>query len=139
MLLRSCTRGLVLLGAFVLLPPTFLRAGYEQPCFIDGCQSSTGQFTITAEPVGKITNHGPNQWNFVWCDKKTEKTRTFPAQGVSRGQVHGQLFIAPDGEAFALFNHVTLWYAGKSDMHGATKLWGEKPGYPDVYKRQLFR
>ena len=28
----------------------------------DGRQSSTGRFTITAEPVSKITNHGPNQW-----------------------------------------------------------------------------
>ena len=138
MLLRSCTRGLVLLGVLVLFPPTFLRAGYEQPCFIDGCQSSTGRFRITAEPVGKILNHGPNQWNFVWNDIKTGETRTFPAQGVSRGQAHGQLFIAPNGETFALFNHVSLWYADKSDMHGATKLWGEKAGYPKDIKHNAF-
>lgn len=110
---------------FVLLVvPSLARAGYELPSHIDGCRTADGRFTITAEPVGKATNHGPNQWSFVWKDAKTKEMRTFPAQGVSGGQVHGQLFIAPDGETFALFNHVTLWYPGKSDMHGASKLWG---------------
>jgi hypothetical protein len=53
------------------------------------------------------------------------------SQGVSaraasgqRGAVHslrchGQLFIAPDGETSAMFNHVTLWYADKSDTRVA--------------------
>lgn len=135
--LRTCIRGLTLLATVFFLPAS-LRAGYEQPCFIDGCQSSSGRFTIAAEPAGKILNHGPNQWTFVWSDKKTGETRKFPAQGISRGQIFAQLFIAPDGETFALFNHVTLWYADKSDMHGATKLWGEKAGYPKDIKQEAF-
>lgn len=113
-------------------------AGYELPSQIDGCRSVDGRFIITAEPIGKTTSHGPNQWSFVWKDTKTGETRTVPAQGVSGGQVHGQLFIAPDGETFALFNHVTLWYPGKSDMHGATKLWGDKAGSPRDIQHEAF-
>ncbi|MBM3829897.1 MAG: hypothetical protein FJ406_05105, partial [Verrucomicrobia bacterium] len=113
-------------------------AGYELPSQIDGCRSVDGRFLITAEPIGKTTSHGPNQWSFVWKDTKTGETRTVPAQGVSGGQVHGQLFIAPDGETFALFNHVTLWYPGKSDMHGATKLWGDKAGSPRDIQHEAF-
>lgn len=109
--------------------PLAARAGYEQPCHIDGCQSADGRFIITAEPVGKLTNHGPNQWRFIWKDTKEKKESAFPAKGVQGGQVHAQLFIAPDGETFALFNSVTLWTAGKSDMHGAAKLC-DQPGKP---------
>lgn len=117
------------------------RAGYEHPCHIDGCQSPDGRFVITAEPVGKLTNHGPNQWRFVWKDTKENKTDSFAARGVQGGQIHAQLFIAPDGETFALFNHVTLWTAGKSDMHGAAKLC-DQPGKPknrmdDHFSRRL--
>jgi gluconolactonase len=130
----------IIAGAFAAFtfPGGRARAGYEPPCFIDGCRSANGRFVITAEPVGKIANHGPNQWNFVWKDTQTKETRTFPAKGVSKGQVFGQLYLAPDGETFALFNHVTLWYDGKSDMHGATKLWGDKPGYPKDIKHEAF-
>lgn len=129
---------LALFAMMGCLAPGVVRAGYEMPCFIDGCQSVDGRFRITAEPVGKITNHGPNQWNFVWHDSKTNDTRKFPAKGVSGGQTHSQLFIAPDGETFALFNHVTLWYPGKSDMHGATQLWGDKPGTPKDIQHEAF-
>ncbi|MBL8796153.1 MAG: SMP-30/gluconolactonase/LRE family protein [Planctomycetia bacterium] len=124
-----------------LVPVASARAGYELPCHIDGCQSPDGRFVITAEPVGKLTNHGPNQWQFVWKDTKANKTEKFMARGVQGGQVHAQLFIAPDGETFALFNHVTLWTEGKSDMHGAGKLC-DQPGKPrnrmdDHFSRRL--
>jgi hypothetical protein len=129
--MTSISRAAVLtLAALAVFGGADSQAGYEPPCFIDGCQSANGRFVITAEPVGKIANHGPNQWNFVWKDTQTKETLTFPAKGVSKGQLFGQLYLAPDGEMFALFNHVMLWYDGKSDMHGATKLWGDKPGYP---------
>lgn len=128
-----------LLPCFILLIiPALARAGYELPSHMDGCRSADGRFVIAAEPVGKATNHGPNKWQFVWTDSKEKKTVRLDAQGVSGGQVHGQLFIAPDGETFALFNHVTLWYSSKSDMHGATKLWGDKPGYPKDIQHEAF-
>ncbi|MBM3982629.1 MAG: SMP-30/gluconolactonase/LRE family protein [Planctomycetes bacterium] len=114
----------------VLLAGQFpARAGYEQPCHIDGCRSADGRFVVTAEPIGKTTNHGPNKWQFVWRDTKENKTVRFDAKDVQGGQIHAHLFVAPDGETFALFNHTTLWTEGKSDMHGAQKLCGE-PGKP---------
>ena len=111
----------------ILAVPALARAGYEPPCHIDGCRSADGRFVVTAEPVGKVTNHGPNKWQFVWTDTKEKKTQRFDAKEVPGGQVFGHLFVAPDGETFALWTHVVLWTDGKSDMHGANKLWGE-PG-----------
>jgi hypothetical protein len=110
---------LILLVSLAMVPLA-AQAGYEQPCHIDGCQSSDGRFIITAEPVGK---------RFIWKDTKNNLESSCPARGVQGGQVHAQLFIAPDGETFALFNHVTLWTADKSDMHGAAKLC-DQPGKP---------
>jgi hypothetical protein len=102
-------------------------AGYEAPSFIDGCRTADGRFVVTAEPVGKTATHGPNQWRFVWKDTKADKTITSDAKEVSAGQVYGHLFVAPDGETFALFQHVTLWAKEKSNGHGAAKLTDE-PG-----------
>ena len=111
----------------LLAGPALAHAGYEPPCHIDGCRSAEGRFVVTAEPVGKVTNHGPNKWQFVWTDTKEKKTQRFDAKEVPGGQVFGHLFVAPDGETFALWTHVVLWTEGKSDMHGANKLWDE-PG-----------
>jgi hypothetical protein len=58
-----------------------VQAGYEPPCHIDGCRSADGRFVVTAEPVGKLTNHGPNQWQFVWTDTMAKKTVRFDARG----------------------------------------------------------
>ncbi|MFO0823914.1 MAG: SMP-30/gluconolactonase/LRE family protein [Gemmataceae bacterium] len=113
----------------LLLAPTVARAGYEPPCNIDGCRSIDGRFVVTAEPVGKLTNHGPNKWQYIWTDTKEKKTIRFDANEVSSGQVFGHLFVAPDGETFALWNHFVLWTEGKSDMHGAAKLC-DVPGKP---------
>lgn len=107
------------------------------PCHIDGCQSVDGRYTIIAEPVGRIANHGPNQWNFVWHDNRTSDTRKFPAKGVSGGQTHSQLFIAPDGKHSRSLITSTL-VSGKSDMHGATKLWGDRAGTPKDIQHEAF-
>ena len=112
-----------LLACFVLLAAGRTFGGYEAPCHIDGCQSADGRFVITAEMTqrGKTT-HGPNMWDFIWRDTAEDKTVRFAAQGVQQGQIYAQLFIAPDGETFALFNHVTLWEPEKSHMHGPKDL-----------------
>lgn len=103
------------------------KAGYEAPAYIDGCRSMGGEFEITAEIVerGK-TSHGPNKWNYVWKNLKTGEASTFPAQGLQGGQIYGQLFLAPDGETFALWNHVTMFWPEKSHMHAS--------GHGDVVK-----
>lgn len=99
------------------------RAGYEQPNYIDGCQSIDGRYVVTAECVERSkTVHGPNKWKFHWKDTKENKSRSFDPVGVQSGQVYGQLFISPDGERIALFNHFTLWCSPKSNMHGPPDL-----------------
>ncbi len=114
------TLSLLILGACLISPA---HAGYEAPPHIDGCQSMDGRFVITAEMThrGK-TSHGPHKWDFVYRDTQKDITTRFPAGGIQGGQIYAQLFMAPDGETFALFNHVTLWEPEKSHMHGPKDL-----------------
>jgi len=102
----------------VICYATLANAGYEQPAYIDGCQSIDGRFVITAkQTVRGKTVHGPHKWDFVWKDIKTDETRRFSAQGIQGGQVYAQLFMAPDGETFALWNHITQYWPEKSHLH----------------------
>jgi len=104
-------------------------AGYEQPAYIDGCRSQNGRFEVTAKQVARgKTSHGPHKWHIVWKDLKTGETKEFPARGVQGGQIYGQLFIAPDGETCALWNHVTMFWKDKSHMHASS--------HGDVVKRE---
>lgn len=125
----------VLLAAILVGAP--LRAGYEMPSYVDGCRSADGRFEITARQVLKgKSSHGPHKWNYVWKNLQTGKTEEFPAQGLQGGQVRGHLFIAPDGETFALWNHITMWWEEKSHMHAHGHKDVLKKGHPD---RDAFR
>jgi len=112
-------------------------AGHESPSYIDGCQSVDGRFVVTAEltidPGPKAAVHGPFDWVFVWKDTKEDKTVKISAQGLQKAQIYAQMYIAPDGETFALFNHVTD-ACEKSLMHGPRDMraaWEGKTGFPD--------
>lgn len=100
-----------------------VHAGYEQPNFIVGCRSSNGRYEITAQQTkaGKGV-HGPNAWEFTWRDTKSGETRTYPARELQGGQVYANLYIAPDGETFGLWNHVTMFWPEKSASHASGKL-----------------
>lgn len=131
----------------IIAIPLIAPAGYEQPSFIDGGQSMDGRFVVTAAqvvdpkagtkggPAKPLAAHGPFQWEFTWKDTKTGDTKTFSAKGVQGGQVYAHLFVAPDGETFALWNHITLWHPEKSHGHGADVLKGDKPGAIPTEKR----
>ena len=119
---------------------TSAYAGYAADSYIDGCQSLDGRYVVTAELVEGKQLRGPFKWKFVWKDTKTGKTIESDAQGVQGGQVYAQLFLAPDGETFALFNHVIMWWPGESADHAHEKLpkdrenpaWREQ----DVFKKR---
>lgn len=100
---------------------SLVYAGYEQPVYIDGCRSMDGRFEISAKLVqrGK-TSHGPNKWRYVWKDLQKNEVVEFDAQGIQGGQIRGQLFIAPDGETFAIWNHITMFWKDKSHMHASS-------------------
>ncbi len=120
--------------------PLLAPAGYGPPSSIDGCQSMDGRFVVTAAvvvdpkagtkggPPKPNLNDGPLKWEFTWKDTKTGESKTYPAQGVQAGNVSAQLFMAPDGETFALYNHVTVWSPGKSERLGASVIKGDTPG-----------
>ena len=120
------------------------HAGYEQPAYIDGCQSVDGRYVITAEQTvrGKSV-HGPHKWDFIWTDTKTGETIRVPAQGIQGGQIYAQLFIAPDGETFALWNHITQYWPDKSHMHShdvlpkREEMGEEKYRALDIHKKRL--
>ena len=134
----------ILLFFYFALRVTAAHAGYEQPTYIDGCQSIDGRFVITAEQIvrGK-TVHGPHKWGFVWKDTKTGETKRFPAHGIQGGQIYAQLFIAPDGETFALWNHITQYWPEKSHMHShdvlpkREEMGEEKYRGLDIHKKRL--
>ena len=60
-------------ATLILFTGSFVHAGYEQPAYIDGCQSTDGRFVITAEQTlrGK-TVHGPHKWEFIWKDTNSD-------------------------------------------------------------------
>lgn len=122
--------------SFITLLTLFLTAslsfaGYSQPSYIDGGQSMDGRYIVTASqvidpkagtkggPAKPNPASGPFEWEFTWKDTKSNISKTFPAKGVQKGQIYAHLFVAPDGETFALFNGIILWEGtGKSDDHG---------------------
>ena len=76
---------------------------------------------VTAKLVEKgKSSHGPNKWHFVWKDIGDGTAKEFPARGLQGGQVYGQLFVAPDGETFAFWNHITMFWEEKSHMHASS-------------------
>lgn len=108
-------------AALVAISAGGLQAGYEQPSYIDGCRSANGRYEITAELLEKgKTSHGPHRWQFVWKDLQENRRVELPATGIQGGQIYGQLFIAPNGETFALWNHQTMFWAEKSHMHASS-------------------
>ncbi len=128
------TLKLIVVISFLTLAAGIARAGYEAPVFIDGCQTADGRYVITAETTLKgKTAHGPNKWQFIWKDTKENVTKIIEPQGLQAGAMYGHLFLAPDGETFALWNHVTLWSSDKSNMHGPPTLkYAESAPEPDA-------
>ena len=101
-----------------------VNAGWEPPSYIDGCQSIDGRYVITAERTSfeRDPIHGPLKWDFIWKDTETGATRRFHADGIQDGQIYAQLFIAPDGKTFALWNGIQLYSRGGSHQHGPPDL-----------------
>lgn len=125
-MMRNLLTALIFIG---LLSSGVVWAGYEQPSYVDGCRSANGRYEVTAELLEKgKTSHGPHRWQFVWKDLIENRSVKFPAAGVQGGQIYAQLFIAPDGETFALWNHITMYWADKSHMHASS--------HGDVIKRE---
>lgn len=115
---RPCAGVIAGICLGVCLSSTPAWSGYSQPAFIDGGQSVDGRYTVSAELIEKGKHsHGPHKWRFTWTDKRTNESHHFEPQQLTRGQIYGHIYVAPDGQTFALWNHVTLWWDGKSHDH----------------------
>jgi hypothetical protein len=94
-----------------------VEAGHTRAGYVDGCQSIDGRFVVTAELKSQVKGKdGAEQWHYTWTDTKEKKTLTGTLQGL-RGTEHfvvtyGHIFVAPDGETFAVFN--TAAWAGNA-------------------------
>ena len=114
-----------------------MYAGYSRPNFIDGCRSINGQFEVTVRQTQRgEKGTGTHKWNFIWKDLKNNEVKEFEAKGVGGGKVSGQLFIAPDGETFALWNHITLWWKEKSHDHVRKFIIQPDKALTEEYRRQ---
>ena len=134
--LSAAPRGAVLLGVAVAFVAQAAFAGYNRPIYIDGCRSADGRFEIVAEIKERgTTQHGPNKWEFIWKDTQTGATRRLPAQGIQGGLIYAQLFLAPDGETFALWNHMVQFWPEKSEGHSHALLpHSEKAGEEEKFR-----
>lgn len=132
----SRARRAVLIGLALAGVAQTASAGYNRPVYIDGCRSADGRFEIVAEAKVKgASPHGPNEWEFVWKDNQTGATHRMPARGIQGGAIYGQLFIAPDGETFALWNHMTQYWPTKSQANSTHLLpTAEQPGEEEKFR-----
>jgi hypothetical protein len=86
-----------------------VEAGHTRPAYVDGCQSMDGRYVVTAEYVPPTEKgRAVGGWKYTWKDTKTGKSLTGKLQGL-RGVDHftvtyAHMFMAPDGETFAVFN-----------------------------------
>jgi hypothetical protein len=91
-----------------------LGAGpHEGGCYVDPCQSIDGRFVVAATLIEGKKGPGnamiDHEWRFAWKDTKSGETHEGTLVGLRSGvgfghQVHGHIFVAPDGETFAVWN-----------------------------------
>lgn len=84
--------------------PLIALAGHTRQPYVDGCQSVDGRYVVTAE-----YDKARKEWRFTWKDTRQDKALTGLLVGLKDGQGHfsvtyGHIFVAPDGETFALWN-----------------------------------
>ena len=79
--------------------------GHTRIGYVDGGQSQDGRFTVTAELQ---KNGGKTPWKFVWTDTKTKETHTGSLLSLQDGEhftvVYAHIYVAPDGQTFAVWN-----------------------------------
>jgi hypothetical protein len=89
------------------------QSGHSRHPYVDGGQSADGRFVVTAELVGEPASGkqpATHAWEYTWKDLKTKQTHKGKLQGLRSGSngvfdpVHAHLFVAPDGETFAVWN-----------------------------------
>lgn len=109
--------------AIVALAQPAAQAGHSRHSYVDGGQSMDGRFVVTPKLiVGEKPKKGPTpyRWEYEWKDNQTGTVITGPLEGLRSGSsnvfdpVGSHVFVAPDGETFALWTpQVTMKSATK--------------------------
>lgn len=111
------TRG-ILVVAIALFAPLACWAGHSRHPYLDGGQSQDGRYVVTA----KLIQHRPegkrqppaHTWEYLWQDRRTNRELRGELVALRSGQssvfepVHAHIFVAPDGETFAVWNPQVL-------------------------------
>ena len=93
------------LGLVLLLVGGTAEAGRWRQEYVDGCQSVDGRYVVTAELVGgDPKDRKAGQWTFRWTDTRTEQAHTGDLVGLSPSTPYAHMFLAPDGETFAVWS-----------------------------------
>ena len=94
------------------LAPAWVEAGHSRHSYVDGGQSSNGRYVVLPKLViGKKPKKGPApyHWEYEWRDRKSGVSHHGRLDGLRGGSsnvfdpVGSHLFVAPDGETFALW------------------------------------
>lgn len=87
-------------------------AGHSRHSYVDGGQSMNGRFVVVPRLVtGEKPKKGPApyHWEYEWKDTETGQTISGKLEGLRSGSsnvfdpVGSHIFVAPDGETFALW------------------------------------
>jgi len=94
--------------------PATLLAGHSRFPYFDAGQSIDGRYVVTPRLVGSpsIKKNRPAalDWEFTWEDRQKKRKLTGRLEGLRSGvnavfePVHAHIFVAPDGETFAVWN-----------------------------------
>ena len=100
-----------------------VHAGHSRHSYVDGGQSMDGRFRVIPKLVmGEKPKKGPTpfHWEYEWKDTKTGDTIRGRLEGLRSGSsnvfdpVGSHIFVAPDGETFALWTpQVTMRSSAK--------------------------
>lgn len=131
--LYSLFFGLVL---FLFLLESTSFAGRSRQDYVDGCQSKDGRFIVTAELVGaNPKNPKAGQWKFHWKDTKTNEMQTGDLLGLPPVGAFAHIFVAPEGETFAVWNPFAYCASKSAPDHklgnGGKFVNGEDKNWPD--------
>lgn len=117
----------LLIGLAIAFGSSTVLAGHSRHSYVDGGQSRDGRYTVTARRVdGEQLTRGPRpfHWEYTWRDHETGREITGRLDGLRSGDsnvfdpVGSHIFVAPDGETFALWTPQVMMQAPTKNPEG---------------------
>ena len=113
--------------ALLLTTAASALAGHSRHSYVDGGQSMDGRFVVTPRYVeGEKPKKGPTpfHWEYEWKDTKTGERHVGRLEGLRDGSsnvfepVGSHVFVAPDGQTFALWTPQVMMRAPAKKPEG---------------------